>query len=314
MFLHVKERVTLMVELNDSTDINYFKKRTQETLGKILPIDISLVELEKKYLGMFRLHWHSEVEFDYLISGTAYFTCGEKTYFLHPGESIFINQNVKHSITPGDENDTHFIRLVFMPSHVIGFGMIELNEKYIHPLLNHPEYHSIHFTADHPLNDFMGQMINSIYKNVSELSWGYELDVRSDIIQLWSSLCKECLNRNPENSSTIASNQDEYRIHNAIVYIQEHYAEPITLDDISNSIMVSKSECCRCFKRCLNMRPFEYLMHYRITESAKQMQYHSIASIADIATSVGFNNTSYYNKIFKKYMNCTPTEYRRQIK
>ena len=86
--------------------------------------------------------------------------------------------------------------------------------------------------------------------------------------------------------------------------------EAVTLDDIANSIMVSKSECCRCFKRTLGITPFEYLMKYRIQESAKRIQRRPQDSISEIAGSVGFNNTSYFNKIFKKYMECTPSEYR----
>ena len=60
------------------------------------------------------------------------------------------------------------------------------------------------------------------------------------------------------------------------------------------------------------MSPFEYLMKYRIYESTKKLtdseQY--FASIAELAASVGFNNTSYFNKLFKKYLGCTPTYYR----
>ena len=51
-------------------------------------------------------------------------------------------------------------------------------------------------------------------------------------------------------------------------------------------------------------------MKYRILESTKRMRQKPYESIAEIAGSVGFNNTSYYSKIFKKYMGCTPTEYR----
>ncbi len=90
--------------------------------------------------------------------------------------------------------------------------------------------------------------------------------------------------------------------------------EPITLNDIAEAILVSKSECCRCFKRATGLSPFEYLMKYRITESAKYMHRKSHESISEIAGAVGFNNTSYFNKVFKKFMGCTPTEYRQSLR
>ncbi len=60
------------------------------------------------------------------------------------------------------------------------------------------------------------------------------------------------------------------------------------------------------------MTPFEYLMRYRILEATKKMieTIKNPMSIADIALSVGFNNVSYFNKLFKKFLGCTPTYYR----
>ena len=136
---------------------------------------------------------------------------------------------------------------------------------------------------------------------------------KSVLLRIWYQLYKM--------STTLVSGsvpktavQDEQRVKQAILYIQEHFMETVTLEDIAGSIMVSKSECCRCFKRTLNTTPFEYLMKYRIMESTKRMHRKPQESISEIAGSVGFNNTSYYNKIFRKYMDCTPTEYRNSIK
>ncbi len=98
----------------------------------------------------------------------------------------------------------------------------------------------------------------------------------------------------------------------AMLFIRKHHADPISLEEIADSIHISKSECCRCFSRTLQMTPFEYLMRYRILEATKKMieQIKEPMSIADIALSVGFNNVSYFNKLFKKFLGCTPTYYR----
>ena len=117
-------------------------------------------------------------------------------------------------------------------------------------------------------------------------------------------------------TASVLSVLDEDRVKQAILYIHANYAKPLTLDDIAESIHVSKSECCRCFKRSMRLTPFEYLMKHRIFESARKMQRNEQAadSISSLASSVGFNNSSYYNKIFRKYLHCTPTEYREEIK
>lgn len=109
------------------------------------------------------------------------------------------------------------------------------------------------------------------------------------------------------------SQYDEERVRVALEYIQENYSEDISLKDIAMSINISKSECCRSFKRVLNITPFEYLMEYRVLKSTQYLC-NSNDSIANIALNVGFNGISYYGKVFKKYMNCTPSQYRRNNK
>ena len=79
---------------------------------------------------------------------------------------------------------------------------------------------------------------------------------------------------------------------------------------------ISKSECCRCFKRVLQFTPIEYLMRYRILKAATMIQDNDPAyrNISDLAFNVGFNNVSYFNKVFKQYVKCTPSEYKKNLK
>ena len=87
-----------------------------------------------------------------------------------------------------------------------------------------------------------------------------------------------------------------------------------TLDEIAESIHISKSECCRCFQRVLRVTPFEYLLKYRIFYATKliQQQDPAASSISNLAITVGFGNISYFNKVFKRVLNMTPTEYKKQ--
>ena len=119
--------------------------------------------------------------------------------------------------------------------------------------------------------------------------YGYELETKGMLCRLWLQLLEK--DASAQRQVTARALLDEERVKNAILFIQEHYREALTLDHIAESIHVSKSECCRCFKRTTKEAPFDHLLIYRIFESA-----------------------SYYNKIFKKYLSCTPTQYREIIK
>ena len=157
--------------------------------------------------------------------------------------------------------------------------------------------------------------VNSVIAVNMTKKYGYELVTKSYLCQLWGILLQNVVPQNAEKHKAGKLSLDEVRVKEAILYIEEHYSEHITLDQLADSIHTSKSECCRCFKRTLQLTPIEYLMKYRIFKAANMIYIDDPAShsISNLAFSVGFNNASYFNKVFKQYLKCTPKEYRRNI-
>ena len=84
----------------------------------------------------------------------------------------------------------------------------------------------------------------------------------------------------------------------------------ITLDEMAAACHTSKSEFCRLFKASMHQTPFDFLLHYRIQKSLPLLC-SSDLSVTEIAGSVGFSGSSYYSEVFRKFMQCSPTEYRK---
>lgn len=118
----------------------------------------------------------------------------------------------------------------------------------------------------------------------------------------------------PAVSDTI-SLSDHARINSAMDFIASHYADPLTLDDIASHIYVGREECCRCFKRALTLSPFEYLTRFRLEKTLEWLGQKETASqtISELAALAGFNNASYFAKIFREYFHCTPSQYRQRM-
>jgi AraC-like DNA-binding protein len=95
-----------------------------------------------------------------------------------------------------------------------------------------------------------------------------------------------------------------------INWIHTHYAEKILLDDIARDGQLSRSECCRYFKRILKKTPLNYVTDYRIQKSLILLP-QSDSNVTDIAYQVGFNSTSYFIDKFRKSMNMTPLTYKK---
>ena len=90
----------------------------------------------------------------------------------------------------------------------------------------------------------------------------------------------------------------------------ENYKENISLDDVCEKSGMSSYYFCRLFKKASGSGFVDYLNFVRICKSEKLLA-KSEKSILEVAYDVGFSSVSYYNRIFKRYKNCTPTEYRK---
>lgn len=101
------------------------------------------------------------------------------------------------------------------------------------------------------------------------------------------------------------------RIKTMISYIQEHFKENLELRDIAQSASISERECLRCFKKSLGIPPIQYLLKYRVTAAAALLKETGL-SVTEVGNRTGFDSPTYFTMIFKRFMGCTPTHYRRQ--
>ncbi|MDF9867617.1 AraC-like DNA-binding protein [Bacilli bacterium PM5-3] len=102
---------------------------------------------------------------------------------------------------------------------------------------------------------------------------------------------------------------DNQLIKKSISYIQANYQDKITLEEIASHVNLSRGEFCRFFKKITSQTPFEYLISYRINQSALLLRDTDL-TITEIANMVGFGSASYYTEKFRKQVNCTPKQYR----
>ena len=260
--------------------------------------------------GYIRWHWHKELQVSYVLNNDVCFQVEGKEIILKPEEAIILNTNVLHQIKPVNENCKMY-SIVFDSSFIESNKDSLISKKYINPILGSINFKYIVLKNNISWQRKVLHYISNIFKAFNKKNYAYELEVKNYLMYIWLILVREIGSYN-ENSNNL-SIYDEERVKLALKYIQNKYKDNISLNDIAMSINISKSECCRSFKRVLNMTPFEYLMEYRVFKST-QLLCNSNDSIASIALSVGFNGISYYGKVFKKYMNCTPSEYRREHK
>ena len=199
--------------------------------------------------------------------------------------------------------------IVFHPVLIGGAKESLIERKYVNPILENSDLKFIYLKPNVQWQKNILKYLKQVFLLSKKKPYGYELEIRNFLNILWLNLLRE-VKKDIKECGTVVS-YDEERVKLALQYIHKYYAENILLDNIAMAANISKSECCRSFRRILRVTPFEYLMEYRISKASEQLL-KSKDSISNIAFQVGFNGTSYFGKIFKRYMNCTPSEYRKK--
>ncbi|RYU81584.1 AraC family transcriptional regulator [Hymenobacter persicinus] len=102
-----------------------------------------------------------------------------------------------------------------------------------------------------------------------------------------------------------------HRFAHVVQYIKQHLTEQLTVDKLSALACMSKATFFRVFKRELGITPVEYIIQERLAE-AKRLLRHPLNTVADVCFRAGFNNTAYFQKLFKQYEGMTPGLYKKQ--
>ena len=141
-------------------------------------------------------------------------------------------------------------------------------------------------------------------EDFEEKAAGYEFEIAGNVLRIWKRL-RSFLGSDIRRET--GSADDRFR--EMLMYLQRHYSGNITLDEIAAYTGISRSECCRYFRKKSGQTIFGYLNRYRIHKSMELMA-GTDGDIAQIAQECGFSDQSYYTKKFREQTGMTPGQYR----
>lgn len=302
-----------------------------------LPVGLHKVEYPEGTDVIFYLHWHQEFEFLVLTKGSILFTIEDREYKLGEGDCVFINSNLLHSAKTIDGHACSFFAVVFSYEALDDDIHSTFAKRYIRPVLNGKYLLEECLYADSAYqphkelaaSDRDTSKIDTFSKRFvpeQKISWQQEvilwlsqisqcpeqelaphaLLVRSRLFMIWNLMYHH---GKSNRKNLIEENTSFERLAPVVHYMKENYAYEMTLTELAQMIPMSEGQFCRVFKQCMKMSPMQYLLRYRILQSCHLLQ-ETDKKIGEIANLTGFNNISYFNKVFLKIIGCTPKEYR----
>ena len=94
-------------------------------------------------------------------------------------------------------------------------------------------------------------------------------------------------------------------------YIDVHFADPLTLDQLSRRARLSPSHLVQTFRKCIGMPPNKYLNHLRIEHACRLLGYGEM-NVNEVAQAVGFADSNYFSRFFKQRKGVSPGAYMRK--
>ena len=282
---------------------NYHENKTHGEM--IFPYNTYLCSIPLDFASV-PPHWHDEMELIYIKKGKGIVHVDFRTYPVSGPTIVLILPGQLHSIEQFEQASMEYENIIFHPGMLIPKSIDSCSSEFIQPLLRGQITVPTVFTPVYPYYEDVVAPIDACDEISKTKPQGYELYIKSMLFQFFFILNNRCRNltQPPKNRKTL----DKMKV--IIKYVENHYAEKITIREIADVVGFSESHFMRYFKEIMDTSFIEYLKDYRLAMSARLLQA-SEASILEVSQEVGFENLSYFNREFKKRYGVTPSQYRR---
>lgn len=234
----------------------------------------------------FWLHWHENPEFLFIISGKGIVKIDDSVVTAEENSVIAINSNKMHYIFTS-EPEINYYCLIVDKNFCDQFGF-HIEDNFIQEKINDPAL----FVS-----------LQRIVTEIDEKKPYYKSAVMGEIVDILL-----CLFRNytDENISQNMQGTNIDMVKKSITYMKKHCKENISIADIAEHIGYSKYYFCRTFKQVTGSTVNTYLNSLKIRQACTYLKKDGL-SVSETAAKCGFNDISYFTKIFKKHMQCLPS-------
>ena len=249
-------------------------------------------------------HYHPEIELVFISNGEGKRQVGLDLSNYRDGDLVLIGSNVPHTgFTDYFDNERKEVVIQFKPDF-LGDSLLRVFEfKKIQKLLELSKQGIV----------FYGETKKNI--GISMLGLQYESNFQQllTLLRILENLSNseeyKLLNDKEFSNQSIIENE---RINKVFNYVKNNYKEKICLNEASSLVFMTTPSFCRYFKKHTGKTFINFVNEYRINNALKLLAQSEI-DIKNICYECGFNNFSHFNRLFKKTIKITPSEYRKKI-
>lgn len=257
--------------------------------------------------GLCVMRRYETMRFLYVLEGSAKVRTLSGVERVESGEGIFVNRDVVHLV---DSSESCRYHSFMFPEYFLGFYEGSPAREMVEALAGQEKLALYVFRPGQEWQERVLQGLRRLALLEEQRSEYYAYEVLVQLAALWLEMQKNIVlpPRPRKRRNAVGERMGKF-----LLFIEAHYREDVSLEALSMSADVSKSECLRCFKQSLDTTPYKYLMDYRLSKAAELLQ-NSERQVSEIAVMTGFEQASYFGKCFKEKLGCTPKAYRKQYR
>nr|WP_154892690.1 helix-turn-helix domain-containing protein [Paenibacillus xylanexedens] len=254
---------------------------------------------------------HQHVDFSELVivlNGNATHVVHTEEYFIKKGNAFVINGSTPHAYR--DPHDFKICNIMFRPEMLASIGPdLKKSNGFQALFVLEPYYRNIHsypgkLALPIPSLEYVESLIAVMIEEYHSQLQGYQTMLLSRFTEL-----VVYLSRHYDTQEKGMEGNHLMHLANAISYMEDHYLEPLTLEEIAGKSNISVRHLNRIFRSYYQMTPIAYMLTLRL-ERACSLLKHSGLTITQISYECGFNDSNYFTRQFRRAYGVSPKVYR----
>ena len=258
-------------------------------------------------------HWHKEIEIIYVTKGSVNIGYNNQIVQVHEGEIFVFGSGEAHYFvaSPGSNRKVFQFELSLFRDKLFK----EKSHLEIARLFEQAENHSVYWPYE--VKQKVVACLEDSFEEMTNEKPGYQHAVISDLLRLMTIYYRDipkkpAIYQKATFSEAVNSHETLERLNEIFMYIENHFDEGITLDEIASVIGFSPYYFSRFFKKNTGQTFMQFLTDYRINQ-AKYILSHEKIPMIDVAEKSGFNSVKTFHHVFKEQVGMSPLKFQKTI-
>lgn len=250
-------------------------------------------------------HYENVYQIVIILCGRVRYQVGEKEYIVSKGGIVVLNTLEYHTLEVLEYPYERYIIQVcpdFFQNEVKFPEIIAI-------FMKRPESFSHLLTVSQPVWNYIYEIVKEMEQEYNGKKKYWDIFVGADLRKMFIMLFREC----ETVLASVRTGRGAFVAYHVMNYLNHHYMEQMSLDDIAESMFMNKDYIARLFKQETGYSLMGYVILLRINH-AKLLLTETEKSITDIALECGYTDFTYFSKQFKQMTGANPSKFRKENK